>query len=268
MKLNKILILIWILIFIGCSKEPKKENFLARVNDSYLTREEFASLVDTTNLSPIRRQEIIKDWIYREVLYQKAKSEKIVDQENFKNVLKTSTKELAAAMLLDDFLSSEEIKFSDSDLLEYYQKNKNYFQLNADSYLINKVTFRFEDNAIKFRSLAVESDWTKAANFFSNDSSLILNMNSELIQENYLYPMQLMKIARDLYPQEISIVIAESGGYYSVVQLLGKYDKGTVPGFEIMKHLVEKRFLAEKQKQLVDDYLKELYSNNDIEIKK
>jgi hypothetical protein len=42
-------------------------------------------------------------------------------------------------------------------------------------------------------------------------------MNSEVnTRKLYFTRLQLMKIARDLYPQEISIVIAESGGYYSV----------------------------------------------------
>jgi hypothetical protein len=140
--------------------------------------------------------------------------------------------------------------------------------LTIDSYLINKVTFKIEDSAIKFRSLAIESDWTKATNFFSSDSSLLVNLNSELVKENNLYPIQIMKIAKDLYPQEISIVIAENGGYYSIIQLLGKYDKGTVPGFEVIKAKVKDRFLAEKRKILIDNYIKELYSKNDIEIKK
>ncbi len=269
LRLNKIKTLVFfsLILFISCSKEQKKSDYLARVNDSYLTREEFASLVDTTNLSPIDKKQIIKDWIFRELLYQKAKDEDITELDEYKRVLKTSSKELAAAMLLNDYISSEEIKFSDEDLHEYYEKNKNYFQLNVNSYLINKISFNSEDKAIKFRSLAIESDWTKASNFFSSDTSILSKTDAELIPENNMYPYQLMKIAKDLYPQEISIVIAENGEYYSVVQMLAKYEKGTVPNFEIIKYKVEKRFLAEKKKQLIDEYLKELYSHNDIEIK-
>lgn len=267
LKKTKIFFLLSVVAITSCSREPKKLDFIARVNDSYLTREEFASLVDTINLNPVDRDQVIKSWIYRELLYQKAIDEKIIDRDEYKDVLKTSSKQLAAAMLLNDFQSSEEVKFSDAELRDYYEKNKTYFQLNIDSYLINKVAFSAEDKAIKFRSLAIESDWTKAANFFNDDSSILINMSSELIQENNLYPFQLMKIAKDLYPQEISIVIAESSEYYSIVQMLGKFEKGTIPGFEVIKHKVERRYLAEKQKQLLDDYLKELYSKNDIEIK-
>ena len=265
---NKLIFLFSVLVLTSCSKEPKKENFIARVNDSYLTREEFASLVDTTKLSKAEREQVIKSWIYRELLYQKAKDENIVDRNEYKNVLETSTKELAAALLLNDYMASEEIKISDAELIDYYQKNKNYFQLNNDSYLINKVVFNNEDKAVLFRSLAVESDWTKAANFFNSDSSQILNINSSLIEENSLYPFQLQKTAKDLYPQEISIVISENDNYYTIVQMLEKFSKGDIPDFEIVKDEVKRRFLAEKKKQLTDEYLKTLYSNNDIEIRK
>lgn len=268
LKTNKIFFLLFVLIISACSKEQKKDDFVARVNDKYLTREEFASLVDTLKLNSDERDQIIKDWIYRELLFQKASDEKITQRDDYKNIINTSSKELAAAMLLKDYLNSEEIDFSETELKEYYQKNKNYFRLINKSYLINKVTFDQEDKAINFRSLAIESDWNKATNIFNNDSSLVIKVNSELIPENELYPFQLMKIARDLFPNEISIIVNDNAGHYSIIQMLGKYESGTIPDFEIIKTEVEKRFLNEKKKLLVDKYLKELYSKNEIEIKK
>lgn len=268
LKTNKIFFLLIIVAISACSKEEKKKDFIARVNDTYLTREDFASLVDTSKINSSDRDQVIKDWVYREILFQKANDEKITKSNQYKNLVGTSSKELAAAMLLRQYLNSEEIDFSDSDLKEYYEKNKNYFRLNIKSFLINKVTFKQEDKAINFRSLAIESDWNKAANFFNNDSSLIVNTSSELIRENDLYPYRLMKIAKDLYPQEISVVISDNEGHFSIIQMLGKYDSGTIPDFDIIKPEIAKRFLSEKRKHLVDEYLKELYSKNDIEIKK
>lgn len=268
LKITRIIFLFSILFFTNCSKETKKEDYIARVNKTYLTREEFTSLVDTTNLTGIEKEQIIKSWIYRELLFQKAKEEGIIDQDDYKNVLKKSSQELAAAMLLNNYVSSEEIELSDSELLEYYERNKNSFQLSSDSYLINKISFNTEDKAITFRSLAIESDWVKAANVFGDDTSMLRSINAELIEEKNLYPYQLMKIAKDIYPQEISIVITENAQYYSIVQILGKFPKGSIPKFEIIRQKIETRLLAEKKKQLIDYYLKELYSNNDIEIKK
>lgn len=267
-KLIKIFLLLIVLSLTNCSKEQKKKNYIARVNESYLTGEEFSSLVDTANLNPIEKEQVVKNWIYRELLFQEAEKEGIVKTQNYKNILKRSSKQLAASLLLDQVVNEDQVELSEKDLLDYFNKNKNYFQLNIDSYFINQASFNDEDKAINFRSLAFESDWKKAAITFNADTSLIKIFNGELVEVNNLYPASLSRIAKDLYPQEISIVISEKPGYYSIIQMLEKYLNGVTPPFEIIKDKVEKRLLAEKQKEIIDSYLKELYSNNEIEIKK
>jgi hypothetical protein len=266
--LTKIVFLFGVLVIAACSKEEKKDDFVARVNESYLTREDIASLVDTANLNSEQKEQLIKNWIYQEVLFQAADKEGITKREDYLRILNRSSDELAAAMLINDYLSNEEIKYSDDDLINYYESEKKYFRLSAESYLLNKVTFNSEDKAIKFRSLALDSDWKKAISVFISDSSMVKNIQSNLIEENNIYPVQLSRIIKDFYPEEISIVIAEKPGYYSIVQLLSKYGKQSVPPFEILKSKVENRFRAEKKKLLVEEYLKDLYSQNEIEIKK
>jgi hypothetical protein len=266
--LTNIVFLLGVLAFAACSKEEKKDDFVARVNESYLTREDFASLADTTNLNSAQKEQLIKNWIYQEILFQAADKEGIIKREDYLSIINKSSDELAAAMLISDFLSNEEITYSDDDLINFYESEKKYFRLSAESYLLNKVTFNSEDKAIKFRVLALDSDWEKAVSVFISDSSMVKNIESNLIEENNIYPVQLSRIIKDFYPEEISIVIAEKPKYYSVVQLLSKYGKQSVPPFEILKSKVENRFVAEKKKLLVEEYLKDLYSQNEIEIKK
>lgn len=267
-RLIKIFFLLIVLGFTYCSKEPKKKDYIARVNESYLTREDFSSLVDTTNHTPFEKEQVVKNWIYKELLFQEAEKEGIVKSENYKSILKKSSKELAASLLLDNIVNADQIEIAEKDMLGYYEKNKNSFQLNIESYYINQASFNDEDKAINFRSLAIESEWKKAAITFSSDISLVRILNGELVEENNLYPAELSRAVKDLYPQEISIVISGNPGYYSIVQMLGKYDKGVTPPFDIIKDKVKKRLLAEKQKEIIDTYLKEIYSNNEIEIKK
>jgi hypothetical protein len=266
--LTNIVFLLGVLAFGACSEEEKKDDFVARVNESYLTREDFASLADTTNLNSAQKEQLIKNWIYQEILFQAADKEGITKREDYLSIINKSSDELAAAMLISDFLSNEEITYSDDDLISYYETEKDYFRLSTESYLLNKVTFNSENKAIKFRVLALDSDWEKAISVFISDSSVVKNIESHLIEENNIYPVQLSRIIKDFYPEEISIVIAEKPKYYSVVQLLSKYGKQSVPPFEILKSKVENRFVAEKKKLLVEEYLKDLYSQNEIEIKK
>jgi len=267
-KVTNTILLAGLLVFSGCSEETKKTDYIARVNETYLTREEFASLADTSNLNSFQKDQLIKNWIYNEMLFQTAKDKGITNREDYKNYIAKSSKELAGAMLIEEFAESEEINYSDEDLINYFEKNKNYFRLNINSYLINKVYFDKEDKAIEFRSLALESDWENSVNIFSSDSSLLRNKSAGLIEENNVYPLQLSRIIKDLYPEEISIVITEKPGYYSVVQKITNFDKESIPPFEIIKSQVAQRFMAEMKRKVIENYLKELYSENEIEIKK
>ena len=257
-----------LLVFTGCSKEIRKDDYLARVNESYLTREEFASLVDTSNLSLEQKDQIIKNWVYNEMLFQKAVEEGITERIDYKRILKNSNRQLAAAMLLEENALMEDLGYSDEELFNYYLMNKNYFKFNTDSYLINRVYFTDENKAIKFRDLALQKDWDEAINIFFKDSSIQNSPASQLVDENNIYPLQLSRIIKDLYPQEISLVITEKPGYYSLVQMLHSFLKDSVPPFDVIKTIVQKRFVAEKKNKIIEDYLIALYSQNEIEIKK
>ena len=171
-------------------------------------------------------------------------------------------------MLLEENALMEDLGYSDEELYNYYLMNKNYFKFNTDSYLINRVYFTDENKAIKFRDLALQKDWDKAINVFFKDSSIQNSPASQLVDENNIYPLQLSRIIKDLYPQEISLVITEKPGYYSLVQMLHSFLKDSVPPFDVIKTIVQKRFVAEKKNKIIEDYLIALYSQNEIEIKK
>jgi hypothetical protein len=51
-----------------------------------------------------------------------------------------------------------------------------------------------------------------------------------------------------------------------VLEVLDKFEKGSIPPFSAIKQQVAKRLLAEKEIIAVEDYIEELYLKNEIEI--
>lgn len=266
--ITNLILLSYVLASAGCSKETNKTEYLARVNDSYLTREEFASLVDTSNLKPNQKEQVIENWIYDEILFQQARREGITQRDEYIKIINSSKRKLAGALLIEDQILSEDIDLTDEELSSYYQKNKEYFKTTNHTFLINKVVFVDEDKAIQFRNVAINENWETAVNIFTSDSSIRKNFLFQLVEENNIYPFQLSRILKDFYPLEISIVITEKAGYYSVVQLVKDFATGTILPIELIKEEVKKRYLSEKKNELIKNYLKELYSQNEVEIKK
>ena len=266
-RLNKIsLMLIAASILTGCVKEQPKTEYVARVNDAYLTKKELASIIDTTMVNTLHKSEVIRNWINREILFQKAKNEGILQQDDYRRLTKNSGKELAGALLLDSYISSVTINFEQRDLINYFQANSNDFKLPDKSYLLNIIHFSNEDRAVEFRSLVLDSDWQKAMNIFYGDSAIISTESKLLLKEQDVYSIKILRVVKRLHPLEISIVISEREGYYTVVQVLQKYLKGSLPLFDVIKQDVEKRYLAVKRKELMENFMKDLYSKNEIEV--
>jgi len=265
--INKYFVILTILVTIGgCSKESPKKNYIARVNNNYLTTDEFNSLVDASNQN-FYKNEIIRNWVNKELLYQKALKEGITNDKNFERILADTKKELAVSIFLDKLYAKEKVTPVESEIEEYYNKNKNDFKLFYDAYVVNIINFRNEDNAIKFRGSLLGSNWNKTVNVFKRDSS-ILDITSNRLYYGYeLEPTSLTRIVKELNQDEISIVFSDYKDVYTVVQLVQKIKKGNVPPLGFIKELVKRRLEAQKKEEFLKNYIKELYSNNDIEVK-
>lgn len=260
-------ILTTVIIIYSCGEKSRQTKFIARVNDSYLTAEELDSLVDTKSITTFHRNEVIRNWINREILFQEAVKDGILDDEKYNALIEESKKDLAGSILLNKYNSGKTINVEQIELLNYYKNHKNEFRLTQNSFLLNIIHFNNEERAVEFRSLLLDSDWKKSLNVFYNDSTIIGSENKVFLQEPDIYSDKVLRIVKRLLPLEISIVISEMEGYYSVVQVLGKYPKGSIPEFQVVKKSVEKRYIAEKRKEMLESYIKNLYSDYDIEVK-
>jgi PPIC-type PPIASE domain len=254
-------------ILYGCGKEAPKKEYVAKVNDSYLTRADLASMIDSGSGKNFYKNEVIRDWINKELLYQEAKSSGILNDAEFKKIKDKSEKELVVTFLLNKVFEKEKITIEPAEIKDYYEKNKDNFKLFYNAFLINLVQFNDEDKAIAFREKAFGSGWNVATEFFKSDSNIVYSESSNLVYEYEIQSADIVKVVRELLPGEISIVINDGSGDYYLVQLLQRYDKGTIPPFEIVQGLVRDRFIALKKEQFITNYIKELYPKNDIEIK-
>ena len=252
--------------FTGCGKETPQRDFVAKVNNTYLSKEDLQTIIDSVPGSNQFRSEIIRNWINRECLYQQAIKEGILKSNEYQKIIENSKKELASALMLKKFYEDQETFVDDKSLEAYFVSHNDLFKLNNEAYLLNRINFTDEDKAIQFRMTVIESNWNKASNVFKKDATkLILN---GLFDEPEIHPAGLLRIVEGLDPKEISIVVNTGDNNYSVVQLIEKYQKGTIPPLDIIKDKVSAMYISNKKEMQFSDYLEKLYSQNDIEIKK
>ncbi len=268
-KYLKISIYFLIIFFLGnfeaCKKEIPGKKYIAKVNDSYLTEGELDSIYNI-NSGIQYKDEIIRNWINRELLFQEAKKKGILNDKSFNRILDDSKKELAATFLIKNFVNEEKISVNPVELEKFYNNNPDEFKLLYDSYLLNVIVFNNEDAALKFRTEALGKNWDDVYQDIRNDTSVYSEKSRELLFEYKVQPISVLRVVKELYPSEISIVLHTDEGKFTVVQLIRKFDKGALPPFDLIKNEVKNMYLMQKKELTVKNYIKELYSKNDIEV--
>jgi PPIC-type PPIASE domain len=268
-KINNLLpvFLIAVIFISGCSKKPERKDYVARVNNSYLTQKELNAMIDTSgHKSDFYKSEIIRNWIDQELLYQQAVDEGIINSEDYKRIIDESKKSLAGAMLLKEVSDKYDLKYNKHDLDKFFEAHKDEFKLLQNAYVMNLVEFNNENDAIKFRSIVLEKSWDKAIQPAEKFSFTKVQSNT-MLREDEIYPAELKNVLGELNPEEISIIISPDSSTYIITQLLDKYPAGTVPPFEFVKDKVESSFIASEKQKIINEYIKRLYTDNDIEVK-
>jgi len=250
----------------ACGESQKPESFVARVNGSYLTEADLSELIDSQYVSGRSRAAIINNWVRQEVLFQEAVKQGLTETKEYKKIIEITKQQLAAALVLEKYKESSKPLYTRNDLVKYYNENQTSFRLPFNSYFLNRTNFSDRNTAVQFRTEVIASGWNEAANKFAKDTSLVNFSSKVLIPEQDIYPGKLLRILEGLYPLEISIVIPDDRGYYTVVQLLDKYFAESVPPFDAVKSEVEKRYVSALAELVVEDYINDLYTQNEIEI--
>jgi len=253
-------------LFYSCAESEKPEKYVARVNDSYLTERKLSELIDSQYDSENSRNSIIRNWVRQEILYQQAVKQGITERKDFKETVEDTKRQLAAAMVLENFTGSSKPAYTVEDLKYYYETNQTSFRLPFNSYYINRINFTDENTAVRFRTEVITGNWKDAVKLFSQDTSLVNVSNGILLPEQDIYPSKLLRVLEGLYPLEISIVISDDRGYYTVLQLIDKYFAHSVPPFEAVKKDVEERYQSAITELTVEDYIHDLFDQNEIEI--
>lgn len=260
-KINYLILPIFLLIlFIGCSDKEKKSSIIAKVNDSELTEDTLIELLENPGSSNKTREELINDWIEREILYQEAVKNGITETDTYQNTLAKSRKELAIGLFLQDMLENNKVEITEEEIYDFYEKYKDDFKLIDDAFTYNIIYFSNFDAAVKFRNMLMESDWNKAMIAFRGDLNFHQASSNYFSYKYNLMPVSLRRVLTILEPLETSTVFQVEEGKYCVIQLIQKLDKDSYPKPEIIKEEIKQRVQLNKNR----DYLRK-YINNLIE---
>ncbi len=270
LKTTPISLLSVFLIFLqSCVKETEENvDYIARVDDKYLSASDLDREMDSLRSSSKFREEYIREWIDRELLFSLAVEEGILESEDFLDVKKVSEKELAISFLMKKKGSNLYNKISDNSLRNFYNVSAEFSNLQNDLYIINHISFNDPYSAEKFRKNLIDSDtnWISTVKEFDASAISDYSLNAQFL-EYQLEPKYIPRRLQRMTEKEISSVFEKEPNVFSIVQLVDRFKKGSRIPFEYIKDDIANLYMASKQKELLNSLLDSLYKEFDIEIK-
>ncbi|MBK7103945.1 MAG: peptidyl-prolyl cis-trans isomerase [Ignavibacteriae bacterium] len=265
--LLKISLTLIIFSFLSCEEESnKKEEIVAQVGKSKLTKNELDDFLASKKGSIKFKEEYIKDWIETELLYQLAFEEKLVTKENYYRIIRESEKKLASSIAINNLLENHQINYTEDDLVDFYNSNKEDFIFGTDAFILNLISFKSEENAINFRNNAIENNWDEALTAFENSEELIDNYVNKVYRSSQIHSNKLLRVLMELFQDEISLVVETEPNNFVVVQMIDKVDRSTIPQFDYVKDRVKESYIFNSQKEMLKQFLDSLKLERKVKV--
>jgi len=99
-----------------------------------------------------------------------------------------------------------------------------------------------------------------------NDSALVVNQQNTIYKLSEIQSKRIMRVLKELFNNEISLVIKTELNDFVVVQQIDKIDRNTVPKYNYVKENVKISFLVSKQRQQIRSYLDSLIAHRSVKI--
>ncbi len=268
LRINKVFVFVVLLfLFVSCSKE-EEENYVAKVGNSFLTEAMIKESLNATSKNYKFREEFIREWIERKLIYLDAVKVGVVNSDEYENLIAEAEIDFANMLAIKKMVSKSHIDVTNMVLENFYVENIKEFKIQSPRLIYNQATFSNRKIALKFRKMLIGKGWQNSVVVFKT-REIIFSVKENIIE--YVYNIlpgefanQIFKIDKNKY----SKVIQTSRNTFAVVQILEKYNKNDVLEFEEIREEIEEKYLSTKRKELYNNYLKELYTEYSSEIKR
>lgn len=265
------LIILVVILLIGCKEKKEEGNYIARVNNSYLFEKDLNVYHQTFNQN---KDEIINNWIDDELLYQEAMKKGLIDDDEFKSKIEIAKKQIAKSLLLKKYFSDKslgedkQVDVNEDVLKDFFEKNKDAFRLKYKSFYLNQIVFNNEESALQFRNLVTSDNWEKTISSFNKNLNVESITNKRLFYDYELSNYFIFNIVSEIDENEITPILELENNKYIIIQLLKKYNENDIPEYSVIQNEVKEFFIQIERKKLLEDYLQDLYTKNEVEIKK
>lgn len=249
-------------VLAGCGPESSEVDYVARLGDRYLTREDLDSALESLTVlqdSAEAAEQIMEQWITDELLFREAVRRGLRNQAGVQSLLLENERSVLVSALLTELYKEEDSTPDDQDLLTYYEQNKDQLKLTEPFVKVRYLVTESADSAMSAIELmeGIESSsnpdsaWKAVANRFTEDPDGTTTLSASFYPETRLLSSipGLNTAVQRLSPGQI-LSPFELDSRYHIVQLVERLPVGTTPEVALLEDQLRARIAIENRKQL------------------
>lgn len=249
------------LLLTSCSKKKSGQDYIARVDDSYLSTEEIEKIIKTQDLDindASIGKSIITKWVKEEIIYQKAKKEHF-DKDND---IKRKVENYYRSLVVDEYLKyhfQSDVTISNQEIEDYYNKNKDMFRLNTEALKISHIFVEDYNDAKTIKSILesyIEEDKKELYKKYKFDTKII--QKGEIVKD----------LNTELFEKKNNKIVGPVSSNYGfhIIEILDRYSKNDYKPLSIVRDEIYNTIMQEKNKSDYILFTDEIISNSDYEI--
>ena len=244
---------------------------VARVGDATLTEADLAAALD--GLSPgidsaRAREQVVTQWIDRELLVQEARRLDLDDEPRVRRLLLDNERATLAAAALDRLFETNPAEPSDDELAAYYDANRASLALREPYVRLRHIRTGVRSRAEGARaaldrtadSPLADSLFAITASEFSDNPEGAVALAAAFTPESRLLALDEALGLRVIALQPGRTAVVESGDQVHVVQVVDRLAAGAVPTLDQVEPELRERLAIQRRKDQEAQFLQSLRS--------
>ena len=250
---------------LACNLNPYEDDYIARVDDTYLKIDDLKRIISTSS-SIEEKNIIISQWVDQELLFQEALKRKLEENTTLKKQIKQTRRDLLIAALLDSEFGRDEINVKKAEVDRYYETNKDsYVRTEPEIHARHILVSSFRDATGLRAALREGADFSQLAHQHSEDLDTYY-VGGDLGLFNESTEPILWMACMSLKLNTVSSPIQTDYGYH-IIEVLAKYEEGSLQKINEIEEQITEAVVWQKHHSRVQKLIASLKKNSDWVIK-
>jgi len=257
------ILLLFLIAFSTCDISNKPPDYIARVNDVYLTtyylQNTYPEMDSDSFTSDDYIKSIISNWVKNEILYQQAEKYHFDKEESIQYKIESYKKQLIIDSYVH-YLLQTNINVSENEIRNFYFQNRNSFLRDVDEAKVSHLIVEDFDESNRIKNILRSRNRKDIDQLFNN-----YNFETKVVRRGESIK-ELDKTIFEAPPRTVLGPIPSDYGYH-IIEVISRSKAGSIRSIDDVRNDILQKLTQAKIQDYYNAYIDSLFSITDYEIK-